>query len=40
MFKDLRETEITLVIAESASNFRTRKEPVRPVLPITTAIMS
>jgi hypothetical protein len=40
MSKDLRETEITLVIAESASSRRTRKDPVRPVLPMSVAITS
>jgi hypothetical protein len=40
LFKDLRETEITLAIAESASSCRTRKDPVSPVLPMSVAIMS
>jgi hypothetical protein len=35
-----REIEITSVIAESATSCRTRNDPVRPVLPMSVAIMS
>jgi hypothetical protein len=39
VFKGLREIETTFVIAGSANRYRIRNEPVRPVPPMSVAII-